>query len=170
MHQLATVVGTAALALKTLKIDREPEDGCYVRIVGRKSGLVDWFLNLIKIDSTTVFEVYADHIKFTEANLSGRITSVFPLTAISSSASGYFKPILYLVLGVPLIACFGLGLILIIYYFLHKTLVVTTTTHSGQGAAIAFKRSVVEGVKIDQQQAEEIISIINELVLYQHKK
>ena len=170
MHQFATLVGPSALAVKELKIDHEGTNGLYVKIVGRKSGLIDWFLNLIKIDTTTVFEVFEDHIRFTEANLSGRMTTVLPLSALSSSSSGYFKPILYLVLGVILLPLFGLGIIFLIYYFLHKSLVVTATSHSSISAAIAFKRSVIEGIKVDQQQAEEIIRIINHLVLHQQRK
>lgn len=170
MHQLATLVGPAALAVKELHIDPEGNEGSYVRISGRKSGLADFFLSLIKIDTTTTFEVFEDHIKFTEGNLSGRVTTVLPLSAISSSSSGYFKPVLYLVIGFPLIAVFGLGLLLIIYYFLHKTLLVTTESHSGATAAIAFKRSVVEGVKVEKEQAEEIIEIINQLTLKQQRK
>jgi hypothetical protein len=169
MHQIATMVGPAALAVKEMEIDPQGANGRYVRIVGRKSGLIDWFLSLIKIDSTTVFEVYEDHIKYTEANLSGRTTTVLPMTAISASSSGYFKPILYLILGIPLIVVL-IGIIMVIYYFLHKSLMVTTVSHSGTMAAIAFKRSVVEGVKVDQEQAEEIIEIINKLTLQANKK
>jgi len=167
MHTLATLIGPAALAVKELSITPEGKDGRYVRIVGRKSGLIDWFLSIIKIDSTTEFEVFEDHIKFTQANLSGRTTSVIPLSSISSLSSGYFKPIIYILLGIPLLLCFGLGIIFLIYYFLHKSLIITATAHSSDGASIAFKRSVVEGVKIEENQAEEIIDIINKLVLAQ---
>lgn len=169
MHQLAALMGPSALAVKELTVNKNAQDGTHVRIVGRKSGLADWFLSLIGIDTTTVFEVYSDHIKFTEGNLSGRTTTVIPLSALSSSSSGYFKPLIYFLIGIPLIPMFGLGFLFIIYYFLHKTLVVTTTSHSSAGAAIAFKRSVVEGVKVEQKQAEEIIDIINSLTLAQQK-
>ena len=170
MHQLATVVGPSALALKQMTIDHEGTDNLYVRIVGRKSGLIDWILSLLKIDTTTIFEVYGDHIKFTEGNLSGRTTTIIPLSAVSSSTSGFFKPIVYLIIGIPLIALYGLGLIFIIMYFLHKALLVSTQSYSGSIAAIAFKRSVIEGVRISQEQAEEVIEIINQLTLEAQKK
>ncbi|MCM8526344.1 MAG: hypothetical protein NE327_07500 [Lentisphaeraceae bacterium] len=170
MHQAATVIGTAALAVKEFTINPEGDsNGLYVRIVGRKSGLLDWFLSLIKIDSTTVFEVYKDHIKFTQANLSGRMTSVIPLSAMSSTSSGYFKPILYLVIGIPLLTVV-IGLIFIIFYFLQKSLMVTAVSHGGTTAAIAFKRSVIEGIRVEAEQAEEVVEIINKLVLEQQAK
>lgn len=170
MHQAATLVGTAALAVKEFTINPEGDsNGLYVRIVGRKSGLLDWFLSLIKIDSTTVFEVYSDHIRFTQANLSGRMTSVIPLSAISSTSCGYFKPFLYLVIGIPLIPIL-IGFIFIIYYFLQKSLMVTADSHGGATAAIAFKRSVIEGIRVEAEQAEEVVDIINQLVLAQQSK
>ena len=95
------------------------------------------FLSLIKIDSTTEFEVYKDHIKFTQANLSGRMTNVIPLSALSATSSGYFKPILYLIIGIPLLAVV-VGLVFIIFYFLQKSLMVTAVSHGGVTAAIAF--------------------------------
>lgn len=165
MHSFATAVGPAALATKEFVIDENGEGGRYVRIVGRKSGLVDWLLSLMGIDTTTVFEVYSDHIRFTQANFSGRVTTLLPMSSVSATSSGYFKPVLYLILGVPLILAFGLGLILIIYYFLHKTLSISVLTHSGSGAVIAFKRSVIEGIKVDESQAQRVTNIINHLTL-----
>ncbi len=165
MHLFATTLGTSALALKELKIDLEASSGYYVRVIGRKSGLLSWFLSIVGIDTTTIFEVFQDHISFEEGSLSGRIKTTIPLASVSCSSSGYFKPIIYLVIGIPLLAVFGLGIIPIIYYFLRKSLLVSVTSHSGVVAAIAFKRSIIEGVKVNATQADEIIDIINQLVL-----
>ena len=183
MYNLATVVGPSALALKDLKIDHQGTDDLFVRIVGRKSGLMDFLLSMAKIDATTVFEVYRDHIKFSEANLSGKTTTVLPLSAVSSTSSGFFKPVLYLIVAlfflIGLSSAFGLNgflggmvlaVILFIYYSLHKSLLVTATSHSSISAAIAFKSSVIEGVKIGPELADEIIQIINQLVLHQQSK
>lgn len=171
MHTLATLVGPAALVVKELNVDLTGgTDGRYVRIVGRKSGLIDWLLTKMGIDTTTVFEVYADHIKFTSSNLSGSSTSVIPLTAVSATSSGFFKPILYLIIGIPLLLCFLVGIIPIIYYFLHQSLMITVQAHSGGTVGIAFKRSVIEGVKVDRALADQIIDVINQLTLARQSK
>ena len=47
---------------------------------------------------------------------------------------------------------------------------VTSQSHSGASAAIAFKRSVIEGVKVEAEHAEEVVAIINKLVLKQQTK
>lgn len=160
MHSIAAILGPSALATKEFWYSTTPEDGKYVRIVGRKSGLVDFFLSLLGIDSTTVFEVYRDHIRFKTSNLSGSTTMMIPMTSVSNTASGYFKPFIYFVIGIPLLPMFGLGLIPIIYYFLHKSLMVSVTSHSADLAAIAFKRSVIEGVKVEQGDADKVVKII----------
>jgi len=165
MHSIAAILGPSALATKEFWYSTTPENGKYVRIVGRKSGLVDFFLSLIGIDSTTIFEVYRDHIRFKTSNLSGSTTMMIPMSSVSNTASGYFKPFIYFVIGIPLLPVFGLGLIPIIYYFLHKSLMLSVTSHSADLAAIAFKRSVIEGVKVEQGDADKVVEIINKLVL-----
>ena len=37
--------------------------------------------------------------------------------------------------------------------------------NSGGGAMIAFKRSVVEGVRVEPEQADRVVRIINQLML-----
>lgn len=170
MHAAAAVLGPSALVVREFHIDITGQSGTYVRIVGRKAGVIAWLLARCGVDTTTVFEVHKDHILFTQSNLSGTVTTVTPLTSISTTSSGFFKPILYLVLGIPLLAAFGLGLIFIIYYFLHKSLMVTVEAHSGGVAAIAFKSSVIEGVKVDKESAEQVAEIINKLVMVQNER
>ena len=56
MHNLAMLAGKAALVIKEAEVN---EDGpLYVKIKGRKSGLIAWILTLLGIDITTTFEVY----------------------------------------------------------------------------------------------------------------
>ena len=62
MHFLANLLGNNALALKEKVIN--PDGPLFIRLVGRKSGLVDWFLNLIGINTTTTLEVYEDRIEY----------------------------------------------------------------------------------------------------------
>ena len=165
MHTLATFLGPAALATKEFRSSTNPEDGVYVKIVGRKSGIIDWVLSLIGVDSTTTFEVMRDHIRFTTANFSGAMTTFIPMHSIANTSTGYFKPVLYLIIGIITLPVFFVGLIPIIYYFLHKTLMISTQDNSGFATLIAFKPSVIEGLKIGPKDAQKVVGIINKLVL-----
>jgi len=199
MFNLAALIGPAALATKEFTVHPQGSaDGLYVRIVGRKSGLLAWLLSLLRIDSTTVFEVYQDRIVFKSANLSGATNTTIPLASVCLTASGFFKPVLYLVvamlIGIPsvlgllfsllagmatrssdvlsVLGCMhlfilGFCAVLVWLYFLRKTLLVSIQAHSGTLIAIAFKRSVMEGVSVEEEDAERVISLVNQLLLGQ---
>lgn len=148
--------------------------GLHVRIVGRKSGLLAWLLSLIGIDATTVFEVFDNRIVFKSSNLSGALTTTLPLASICRTSSGYFKPVLYLVLGVmtlPLVlSIIGaiVPILFFVFYFLHKSLLISIESNSGSDIAIAFKQSVIEGISVGEEDAEKVVTIVNQLLLGQH--
>jgi len=188
MHAFATLLGRSALATKEFRYSTTPEDGQYVRIVGRKSGLADWLLSRIGIDSTTTLEVHRDHIRFTSSNFSGQITTMIPMHSIANTSTGYFKPVFNLIIGALFI--FGAmllpfaadidgtttlilvatGMTAIIYYYLHKTLLLSTKDASSFETLLAFKPSVIEGVKIGPEDAANVVAIINKLVLLSHSQ
>lgn len=176
MHSLAMTVGRTALVLKEFKINYDGPE--YVHIVARKAGLIAWLLTLCGIDVTTIFNVYRDRIEFKEGSLSGTLQTVMPLRSISIASTGYTKPILLLALAIFFViaAPFTLGLTLIlailcvIFYFLHKSLLITVVSNSSWPAAICFKRSVIEGVKIEYTHAQEVINIVNQLLMQQNIK
>ena len=189
MHSLAMSVGNRALVLKEFKIDYNGPK--YVHIVARASGLISWMLTLMGVDVTTIFDVYADKIEFQQGSLSGQIQTVLPMRSISIASTGYTKPIILFVLAflffiigiVATIACLANGvapvgfilpwfiaLVCVIFYFLNKSLLISVVSNSSWPATICFKRSVIEGVKIDQAQAQEAINIINQLLMQQASK
>lgn len=178
MHQLAMLAGKAALVIKEAEVN---ENGpLYVKIKGRKSGLITWLLTLLGIDSTTTFEVYEDRIEFSEGSLSGRIKEMIPLTTVCNLGTGYMKPILWLVWAfLFLIASFfclannsaGMMLFFLILtagavflYFFRKSMLLYAIPNSGSGAMIIFKRSLIENVNISEEDAYRIISLISKLV------
>ena len=57
MHLFADSIWTKALALKG-KIINPRGPNLYVRLTGRKSGFLDWLLDMCGINTTTVWEVY----------------------------------------------------------------------------------------------------------------
>ena len=71
MHSLALLAGKAAFVIKEAEVN---EDGfLYAKIKGGQSGLITWFLELIRIDATAMFEVYKSRIELTEASLFCRL-------------------------------------------------------------------------------------------------
>ena len=157
MHQFAMLVGEAALVIKEAEVN---ENGpLYVRIKGRKSGIIAWFLNLIGVDTTAVFEVYEDRIEFSKGSLSGRIREMIPLTAICNLGTGYLKPIIWMVLAIIalllIIPTFGISLLFMLLfgfmYFFRKSMLLYAIPSSGRGAIIVFKRSLIENVNISEE-------------------
>ena len=176
MHSLAMSVGSSALVLKQFTINNEGPE--YVHIVARKAGLLSWFLTVVGIDATTTFRLYAERIEFEEGTLSGKLNSTIPLSSVSIASCGYTKPFALLVLMIfsifAAIPTFGLSLILalifFIFYKLNKALLISVVTNSGFPASICFKRSVIEGVKVDFEEAQNVINLINQLTLEQTAK
>ena len=170
---ISRLSGAAALVIKEARIN---ENGpLYVKIKGRKSGLIAWILSLLGIDATTTLEVYGDRMEFTEGSLYGRLIQMIPLSAVCNVITGYLKPFTYLIIAlicIPLaIPTFGISLILTavfgILYFLRKSVLISIIPNSGHGPAICFKRSVIENVNIEEGDAYRIIAIINALSLKQ---
>ena len=157
-----------ALVLKKWRAESTPRaDGNFVHIVGREAGLVSFFMSLVGVDSTSEVAAQDRVILYKESSLAGFTRRVIPYSSISSAFYGYHKPwkealILGLVLVVPTV---GLGLVLaLLYYFLNKKLSVGIVEHSGVVWGFAFKRSVIEGIKIDETEAEYMIGIIRMLI------
>lgn len=171
------IIGRSALVLKEFSINYNGPE--YVHIVARKAGLVAWLFTLLGIDVTTTFKVFGDHIELHEGSLSGRLQTVMPLKSISITTAGYLKPIKQIAMAVlfligaivsiwtvivPIILLIFL-VVSLIFYFLNKSLMISVVSNSGWPTTICFKRSVIEGVKIEYSQAQEVINIINQLLL-----
>jgi hypothetical protein len=170
MHSLAMLAGGASLVLREKVIN--PEGPCYVKLVGRKAGLMDWLLTLIGINTTTTLEVFEDRIEYSYGSLSGRVLEVIPLSQVSNLVCGYFKPVLLLflaVLSLPLvIVTFGVSLILtallVFFYFFKKSTLISIIPASSSAASVAFKRSLIENKNITEEEAAQIIKLVAELV------
>lgn len=186
MHSMAVSLGERALVLKEFSINEDAKDEAQVRIVARKPGFTAWLFTLMGVDVTTTFEVYSNRIEFSHGSISGKLCNVMPLSALSVGRTGYTKPVMCLVLAVLAFAGgifagiqqgiegFLIGavltLVFLLCYFLNKALVISAVSHSGFIAGFAFKRSVIEGVKVDYEQALQVISIINRNITQQSSK
>jgi len=182
MHSLAMLFGNAGLVLREKVI--HPDGPCYIRLVGRRSGLISFLLTLLGIDTTTTFEVYDDRIEYTRFSLSGKTQELIPLAKVSNLLGGYFKPVmllffsfLSLVLGViawgalkedlgnlPVIFGILLFAVFMIGYFLKKSIVVGVVPNSASPVTVAFRRSVIENKNLSEAEARQILDILNVLV------
>lgn len=156
-----------ALVLKKWTASQTPNHhGNYVHLVGREAGLFAWLLSLVGVDPTTEVEVKDNLILFTAGSLAGREHRVIPIKSVCSAYYGYEKPWKEaLVLGLILLPIFFIGLIVgPLYYFLNKKLTVGIVENSGWIGGFSFKRSVIEGVNIDEKQAYEVIDLIRQLI------
>ena len=199
MLNFAALLGPAALVTKEFKVENNPSDGLYVRIVGRKAGLIAWILTLIGVDTTTVFEVYSDKLIYRNSSLSGQLTTIFPISSICTTSSGFFKPILFIIIGaffffmgllsslggmmaiaaagvrglagcLPTIILWLLAAGSIALYFFQKVLLISVGNNGGAIAAVAFKRSIIEGIEITENNAQHVVELINYLVLAQGRR
>ncbi len=174
MHELAACIAEKALALREKQIN--PSGPLYVRLVGRKSGLLDFLLTILGINTTRVLEVYENRIEYSYGSLSGYLTTIIPMSNISNMTMGFFKPVLYFISAlICLIGGFAggivgiiIGLVLaavcILFYFLRKTTYIGVIPNSAVGKGISFKRSIIENKNLSEEEAKQVIAIINELI------
>lgn len=161
-----------AYVIKEWFADETPNaDGVYINIKGREGGLVSFLLSLVGIDPTVTMVVDKENVRFQEGSWSGFFQRITPVGMLCSGGYGYAKPwksaVVMAVLGFPLLPFFGLGLILILgailYYFLNKEMKLEFSDIGGRTSAIEFKRSVIEGLKVDEREAARVIRILEAL-------
>lgn len=158
--------------IKSWQVAEYPMDekGTLVSIKGRSGGLISWILSLLEIDPTVVFTVTQEKVIFEQGSLEGFMQRVINLNKISSTFYGYKKPwkesvMIGIVCGIMTFWLLGMGAVIgVIYYFLSKSLTVGITEIGGVNHSIEFKRSVIEGIKIDETQAAEVCQIIQKLI------
>ncbi|MCR5260390.1 MAG: hypothetical protein K6C94_00975 [Candidatus Gastranaerophilales bacterium] len=191
MHISSWFLSRNALVLQEFEIDEEKNR--IVHIKARNSGFFSWLLSLCGVDTTTNFDVYRDKIEYTNSSLSGKIKTVMPLSSISISQTGFCKPFIYIFFALffmflwllsiiyfinfhyehqsfVLWSEFLVGLFFIFAYFFNKTLLISVVSNSSWSANICFKRSIIEGISIDENKAYRVIEIINDLFLSQTVK
>ena len=182
--QRGATFASSALVVKEVCVDEAQE--CQVKVVARKAGLISFILALFGIDSTFTWQVYVDRIESEEGSLSGRIRTMIPLTALDTYTSGYTKPIYLLVLAFFFVlAAFGVGFsnstgsgvfalllialagLCVLFFYLRKCLLLAFTTNGSNGIAFLFKRSVIEGVAVDEALADRIGDLVKRNYLAQ---
>jgi len=179
-----------ALVIRDWKADSKPVDteGNFIVISGREDGIVSYLLTLMGIDVTTTIKVSAVRVEIKSSSLAGTDQRLLPLSSMCSTYYGYHKPWQVMAtlagfgffFGLSLMsaaakegpgpAICGLVVLLlgigggILYYFLNKRMTLGFVENSGVISAIAFKRSVIEGKNIDQNDARRVCEIVQDLI------
>jgi hypothetical protein len=177
-----------ALVVKKFFASPSPrEDGVYVEIVGRQSGLIAWFFALLKLDPTLEMRVRYDKVEYMAASFSGFQRVILPIHSVSSVAFGVVRPWLKALswLLIFLVAAYAaaevgstgavIGLTLagvavaVLIFVLGRERSIGFTEITGDDYALRLKRSVIEGQEISEERLAEIAAIIIAL-LDVHKK
>jgi hypothetical protein len=157
--------------------------GQYVSIKGRVPGLISWAMSSVGISPTISLECRSNNFIYEIGSWSGKQVKTIPLTKISSVYYGYTKPwkealligIIGFILGILIalmtksfasnvvvtLLFWGLA---ISYYILNKDLSIGVCEVGGILSEINFRRSLIEGVAVDEANAERVHLIILALV------
>ncbi len=159
-----------ALVLRRFHIDENGK--VIIDITGRQPGLMAWLLTRMGLDTETSLRVTRSVLYFKSSSLFGTTYNTVPLTMIASTHCGYTKNAALLILGLFL-TIFGLptiigsiiGIILLVGYVFSKKLTIYLETSGGMIIGLSFRRSVIENVRVDIDQALKTTHLINRLVL-----
>lgn len=170
------------LVVKKWFAETKPNDnGEYVHIYARRTGLISWLLSLLRLDPTVYFGVYLDQVQFRISSLSGFVMETAPISSIASCFYGYSKPwkqtlaivviaiwLASMIAGDSIIGALAillLGMIIaVVYYALTRALSFGVTLNSGESYAMTVKRSVIENKEIDQKSFERVVAIISSVI------
>ena len=170
LHKIAVDSDRAALVVKSVQICRAGPE--YVRIEGRKSGVLSWLLSLLRLMPTVTFVVREKCVEYSDGSLAGHFTKKIPLATVSNLESGFLKPFGYLFLaaaGVVLAyhtsgVSLCLTAVFTFMYFFGRSMKLVFVPQSGKNLEFSFKRSLIEWVNLTEDDAKQIISIISDLM------
>ena len=175
----------AALVLKQWSVKNIVVDkaGNYIVITGREGGLIAWILALLGIDPTTSIKVSMKRVEFKQSSLAGTSNRMIPLQGVCSTYYGYHKPWKE-ALGIFIVLAFLFGsigeaahsssttifgtlisiAIALAYYFLNRTLTLGFVENSGVISGINFKRSIIENIDVNEEQARYVCELTQALI------
>ena len=136
-------------------------------IVGRREGLFAFLLSALGIDPTSTFLIENGCFTYSQASWSGRERMIASLSKVTSIRFGYQRPWKQaLVLGACLLPVFGLGLVVgPLYYWLNKSLSLGVCLESGEAFGFDFKRSVIEGVNITEEEGTRMLDMVHAMTI-----
>lgn len=181
-----------SLVIKKFKLD--PTQETFMELECRESGPVNFFLNLLKLDSSLFMKCDNGSIDYVESSLKGTAQKVIPLAAISSVTSSIYKNIklffagvvgliLFLIMliyglsqydGNVFIVIGAIALVVAIFCFVKYVLTkqIGFAIHNGgdkPAAMIICNPAVIAGERIDSKKFDESVRIIRDKINNVHK-
>jgi hypothetical protein len=166
------------LVVKSWHSDVAPrDDGTYVEIIARESGLFSWVMTLFRIDPRHSLQIQYDKIIYESRSIWGYRRVMLPIASVSSLHFGYSKP---WKLAAMILALFGtagyvameleepgwaafLGLAGIIgavtAFLLNKVLSIGVKEATGDDYDLYLKRSFIEGQEVNEESLGRITEI-----------
>jgi hypothetical protein len=173
-----------SLALRSFDVHRTPlaPGEPLVQIVGRPAGVIAFILTVLQLQPQTRLTVTDSTIEYETASLSGQLCKIVPLPRVSSMAAGVHKPIAYIIVAgflflfgcflsiesrssIPTVVAMLIAAILLVGYFLSKTVLFEITSNAGIEISLCFHPSVIEGVPVDSAKAIAAAGVIRDLIL-----
>lgn len=167
-----------ALVVKNFFVSRAPrEDGVYVEVVGRESGLLAWLFALLRLEPNFSLTIMFDKVSYQSSSIRGFTRVVLPVQSVSSvyfgttrpwaSALGWFLAFVFAayvaakagsVLGVVLLVLIGVLVAVLVFVF-KRELCIGVTEITGEDYELRVKRSAIEGEEISEAALAEITQI-----------
>jgi len=151
-------------ALVLQQFNTDPSTG-RVFIVGRQPGFVGWLLAAIGVDAKTELGINPTEVMLRQSSVFGETVTSLPVSRVASVSAGYAKPVEYLILAVLFAWTCIVPLVMLVLFYLEKRVFVWVETVGSGHIAIAFKRSIIEGVTVDEERAKEVVAILQRNIL-----
>ena len=174
-----------AMVISEWHVANQPNaQGEYIAIRGRAPGVLSWILSVLGVERGVRMVATSNHVRFQQGDLGGSVTRIIHLDKICSTSYGYRKPwaeafgIVVMggglgpLLGEAVIGGsmgYAIGFLAVIgiaalYYALNKRMSISLIEMSGTVNQIVFKRSVLEGIKLDESSSAYASDILQWLM------
>ncbi len=181
-----------AAVLKEFKLN--PEEYSYISIETRESGIINFLLNLLKLDPSVKMVCNDESIDFEMSSLKGSLKQVIPLSACTEVVTAIHKPISVLIVAaifailfvVTLIAGAGaddnvaeiiaaflllISIVCAVFYILNKKILFAVKNGGDSyAAAIYAQPAVIAGQRIDGQKFIEAANILRDKINKANRK
>lgn len=168
------------------------ERGSYVHVVALDQGLLARLLRLFKVEPGVRIAIGLDRLEVTERSLTGSRIRIVPLECIAATLCGQHAPwhtalavlagfgVAGLGLGLELphtggwimgLALTALGGIVALAIGLSsRTLQLSFIENSGQMLNLSFKPSVIEGVRVNEEEVRQLCKVVHRLIEAKHRR
>lgn len=181
-------IAGGSLVLRSFELHSHPTSiqSDVIHVVGRRAGLISYFLTLLGLSSTCTFRVTHQYAEFVDSSLFGKTHAMVPLQHVVCVRGGVARPLLalffvglFLINGFLFLIAIAFELAFailslafftaagscLVYYFLRKKFFVLIRSEAGTEIAISFMPSVLEGQTVDFPKALMAVEVLKNLAL-----